>query len=483
MTESLQKYFAPCGINHLLTDSFYEEDGVTWKPLGGWPGTIFKKHGYLSPGYRKIGPKNSQSYFESGALGADYRLLWMNDLAGPGKYGIINKNTKWECGPPDNQAVFDNVVPNCGWWTNIHGENKRGGANNEDKYFKYEARSGGGDLNLLYNMGHGSGREKDDGSSGFFGTQPRSRESNIIGIDTWIHAEKQSGGFLGANANEARFGVTNIFGMYTCASDSDRVVKILEFLECLTDENCEIDLDNFPIDGRSQFISSVVSVMGSRGNFEFSSEHQQKFAEGNYDNAMISEMKTHLKERGISAALIAKIIKYISTILEIIGIIDPDLDAIGPNIWMGNIDLLISYDIPTPVNDLVFYKKGRSADYNSRAEYWGSSTDDSWGYKHVSFTCDIELHATLDVIGSTWNGYLWNLSHTSGATRVRLMRFANCFPIRTVQTAMEPDDPRQDKYMAAIHWWDENDNMFDDRRWNRKTMRLIDKYGGLSSSD
>jgi hypothetical protein len=480
MTKAKQNYFAPCGINHLITDSFYEADG-TWKPVGGWPKTIFQKHSYMSPGYKKIGPANSQGYYEGGAFGGDYKMVWLNEMA-DGNLQVINKNTEWECGKPDNQAIMDNTVPNCGWWTNVYGENKRQGANNADKYFKYEMRTGSADLNMLYNMGHGSGIE-DETTGNAIGTQPRSRESNVIGIDTWIHAEKQSGGLVGSNTNETRLGVTNIFGMYCAAMDAGRIAALKEFIECLLDPNCDLDLDLFPFEGRSQCIGSIVAIMGSKGNFEFSQEYQELFARGEYNNDMMREIKSQIQGRSYTATLI-KILQWISNIITIINILDPDWDGIGPGIWLGDIDFLISYDIPTPVNELKFYRKGLGETVNRDAEYWGHSLNDpNWGYKRVSFTCDIELHALMDVLGATWNGYLWNFSHTKGATRVRLLRVANAFPIRTVQTAMEPDDPRQDKYMAAIHAWNEKDPQFDDRRWNRTSMKVMNEDNGIASED
>lgn len=464
MTTS-KKIFAPCGINHLLTDSFYEADGVTWKRLGGWEKTIFQKHEYLSPTYRKFGPTNSQGYHESGVLGADYKLVWMNDLLGPQTLGIINKRTDWECGPGDNSTVTDNSVPNCGWWTNRYGENRRKG---EDKYFKYEMVSNHSDQNYLWNMGHGSAWE-DINNGNAIGTQPKSRESNVIGIDTWIHAEKQLA-LVGNNNNETRLGVHKVFGMYVCAMDSGRLQQLQEFLMCLVDENCYIDIENYNIEGRGQFFNSLVSMAWAKSGFEFSPERRIEFEAGNYNNEMFRELERKLSVDTIK--LIYDIIRAIGKILDIIG-----GGNIGPDVWIGDIDFLITYDRPTPVNELVFYTKYQGETYNRRAEFWGIHADDEWGYKHVSLTCDPDIHAVMDVIGATWNGYLWNLSHTQGSGRVRIMRFANCFPIRTVAPGLKPDDPLQDKFLSAIHYWDKN-MKHDDRRWNRTHMQVMDENGG-----
>lgn len=470
-----RKYFAPCGINNLITDSFYYPGTHDWKPISGLQSQIFNKHAaHLSPGYRKIGPTNSQGYFE-GAVG-NFKFIWMNDLVSDNSqnYGLIDKYTTWDCGPAANQPALDNTVPNCGWWTNHHGTNKR---KNETKHFKYEMRTGSADINMLYNMGHGSGGENiSNGNNALLGTQPKSRESNVIGIDCWIRAEKQSGGLIGANANETRLGVTNIFGMYCAAMDSDRLEAIVNFLECLIDPNCEIDLDNFPFEGRTKFLNSLVSFMSVRGGFEFSEQHRQNYIDGNYNNDMISEMSFSL---ALLIAILGEIKDVYNFIKALLEILDPNVGG-GGNSWIGDVDLLISYDIATPVNELVFYRKGLTATQNRLAEYWGDATDDTWGFKRVSYTCDPLIHAALDLIGATWNGFLWNFSHSSGATRIRLIQMANCFPIRTVAAGLEPDDPLQDKYMHAMHYWDKDFDQFQDRRWNRTEMRLMDDSGGIA---
>ena len=472
-----RKYFAPCGINNLITDSFYVSgtNNSTWKPVGNLPTEIFNKHAaHMNPDFRKIGPTNSQGYFES-AVG-NFKFIWMNDLASSGgpNYGMIDKNTKWDCGPAANQAAFDNTVPNCGWWTNAFGANRR---KDDTKHFKYQLRTGSGDLNMLFNMGHGSGGEDPaSGNNTLLGTQPKSRESNVIGIDTWIRANPQNGGLVGANTNETRLGVTNIFGMYCAAMDTDRLNAIVNFLECLIDPDCEIDLDNFPFEGRTKFLNSLVSFMSVRGGFEFSEQHQQNYIDGNYNNDMISEMSFSL---AILIAILGDIKDIYNFIKLLLSIIDPNVGG-GGNSWIGDVDLLISYDIPTPVNELVFYKKGQNETQNRRAEYWGNNNDPLWGFKRVSYTCDPIIHAALDLIGATWNGYLFNFSHTSGNTRVRLMEMCNCFPIRTVAAGLEPDDPLQDKYMAAMHYWDKDFDQFQDRRWNRTEIRIMDDTGGIA---
>jgi hypothetical protein len=329
-------------------------------------------------------------------------------------------------------------------------------------------------------MGHGSGGENADGDDNvLFGTQPKSRESNVIGIDCWMRASQQNGGLLGANTHETRLGVTNIFGMYCAAMDAGRLEKISEFLECLIDPDCDIDLDNYQMEGRTRFLNSLVSFMGVKGNFEFSEEHQQNFIEDNYNNDMIREMKERSLTLAGFIAILKEIKAWIDFILFILGITDPDIGG-GGDSWIGDVDFLVNYDIPTPVNELQFYRKALGESPNRNAEYWGNTDDEQWGFKRVSFTCDPIIHAALDIIGATWNGYLWNFSHTSGNTRVRLAEMCNCFPIRTVAPGMEPDDPRQDKYMAAMHYWDKNFDKWQDRRWNRTEIQLMDINGGLA---
>ena len=91
------------------------------------------------------------------------------------KRGYVSTGDRWQSGPPENDAIFDHVVDNAGYWTTAAGpycnwrnspHDDHPGASSGKPYYPtiLEAVTKRGGLKLLYNLGHGTSKTTPEGS-------------------------------------------------------------------------------------------------------------------------------------------------------------------------------------------------------------------------------------------------------------------------------------------------------------------------------
>lgn len=476
MVTNREYYFAITGINRLPKNMFW--DTSTNLPLPGVTNQMqldaFDEHAAaLNPEYRQYCPHNAQGYTTGGV----YRPSFVDvDLLGTtNDPGFIDEDTEWTGTPPTNHSIDDNPVPKAGLHTHGDGPNRR---NNTTEHHKFEINTKNGDLKQLFNCGYGGVLNVGFG---------RVRESSFVGIDGYVRAESQ------ARADLCIIGVCNVWAMYISTLRVEDIVLIIEFIQCIIDDDCTPDPTSLPGNGKANpLMDNLVGILGN-ANVELSEESQRSFEERNFTPELIQEIKSKFKDNN------SKITDYyrpmrqtrnempdielpvLENVLNILIALVKALEGGGILGAIANTDLLLECKDDTPYNTLPTYVRGTGQQYLGGTECWGENDKDNWPWHRISKTVDVEKHLALDILGCTWNGWLWLLSHSSGGSRARLLDHACLYPIRTVTPGMSLTDPRQDRYLQACHFWDRNDNDTNlDSRWTRESIKIMNGTGGIA---
>ena len=474
-------YFVPAGTRTLPTSMFWNT--TTNLPLPGISNDdqfkAFDEHSaHFNPNYRMYGPYFSKGYALDGEgliVDKDWRWMDVDKLGTNEDPGIINSSTDWTCTPTDNQAIQDNPVPNCGHWTHGSGENRRNG---DTKNYKHQMLTGNGDLNMVYDMGYGGVLNAGNG---------RSRESHIVGIDGWIRAESQKQTYCIA-------GLCHVWAMFISTLTVDDITSLIQFIQCIIDDDCQPNLATLPGNGKSNPLMDSLVGMLWNVDVTLSDESNEAYRTKGYTQEMVQELKAKLKENDVKLRdyyrpirerapdlpdLHRPVLENVLLILQ--AMLDNLLATDKPLDIVNNLDLLLECKFDTPYNTIPTFVKGTSEQQLGGTECWGKNKDDNWHWHRISKTVDVEKHLALNILGCTWNGWLWHWSHSSGGSRIRLIDYCNIYPIRTLSAGLAVDDRKQDRFKVAVHYWDKDnlDSSFDSR-WSRDLIRVMNESGGTA---
>lgn len=428
----------------------------------------------LNPEYRQYCPHFARGY-TGGATGFKLEAIDVDLLGTPDDPGFITHNTNWTATPTDNGKVAENPVPNCGIHTHGGGPNRR---SDTPKHHLYQIESASGDQKFLFDMGYGGVLNVGNG---------RVRESTFVGIDGYVRAQSQS-----TRTTYCVLGVSNVWAMYITTLQISDIVDLIEFIQCIIDDDCTPDLGLLPGDGKANpLIDNLVGILGN-AEVELSEQSQQAYINREFTPEFIQEIKEKFKENNNKITDYYRPMRQgrvdfpdieIPVLENVLNVLTGLLNALQEGgVVSGaikNIDLLLECKDNTPYNTLPTFVKGTSEQFLGGTECWGENSKNDWHWHRISKTVDVEKHLALDILGCTWNGWLWHLSHSSGGSRIRKLDVACIYPIRTLSPGMRLTDPRQDRYKQAVHFWDRNDNETNlDSRWSRTQIKIMNGTGG-----